>query len=379
MNRPTAAIGTQSSERCAMLSRRTASGKHAGSPLPRSMPTRTNAREGMAPERRARRAGFTLIEVLLASMLTAVLVAALWNLLSMYVRLFETGHTKTEQSQLARTLLRQVENDLHATLPVFRPDRRMGGSSTTDGGNTGNSSATAGRRTASLRGTRDSLELVVLEAVAPTPAPDDAERTPTALPRVPELRKVVYRFVEPVESGPVERGSLPGLLRREMPWEASGPGSFAQHGARSTAAVTGDFAVADTVPVELVAPPGELADDTVLHAPEVVGMSLRYFDGKSWMDGWDSLTRQALPVAVEITLQVRAFDDSPRAGHAAAEARKAQSPSPNEDDPQRPVYRLVTCLSSSQPGGALADDSTSSLGKGRRRGGAAPSAIGGSP
>jgi hypothetical protein len=64
-------------------------------------------------KRPGRPAAFTLVEVLLTSMLTATLLAALWSLLAMYSKMFDTGQTKTEQSQLARTLLSQLSDDMH--------------------------------------------------------------------------------------------------------------------------------------------------------------------------------------------------------------------------------------------------------------------------
>src|SRR6188768_1555571 len=70
------------------------------------------------------RAAFTLIEVLLTSVLTATLLAALWSLLAMYSKMFDTGQTKTEQCQLARTLLAQLSDDLHGVVqapPVVPP------------------------------------------------------------------------------------------------------------------------------------------------------------------------------------------------------------------------------------------------------------------
>jgi len=84
----------------------------------------------MSGASRAARGGFTLIEVLLTTVLAAVLLVALWSLLSMYSRTFESGQFRTEQAQLARTLLEQVEVDLQAivqsppkmpALPVLEP------------------------------------------------------------------------------------------------------------------------------------------------------------------------------------------------------------------------------------------------------------------
>ncbi len=62
------------------------------------------------------RPGFTLVEVMLTTVLAAVLLLALWSLLSMYSKTFEEGHTRTEQAQLARVLLEQIANDLQNVL-----------------------------------------------------------------------------------------------------------------------------------------------------------------------------------------------------------------------------------------------------------------------
>ncbi len=246
------------------------------------------------------RAGFTLIEVLLATMLMAVLVAALWNLLSTYMRLFETGHAKTEQSQLARTLLRQVECDLQAALPMARPGRRGGGAGT---------SSETSRQTASLRGTSDRLELVILETDAPnseidSPSGKGNGRANAAAPKAPELRKVVYSFVGPVDRHGADGRLPPGLVRREIPWELDRANGLAARGVRRAsterrdadaaglaadlhvAATTGDIAMEDARSQS-----AQPTDDTWLHAPEVIGISLRYFDGRAWSDAWDSLAR----------------------------------------------------------------------------------------
>mgnify|MGYP001313742389 CR=1 FL=1 len=85
---------------------------------------RSRVKRSRATKSTGRRAAFTLIEVLLTSVLTATLLAALWSLLAMYSKMFDTGQTKTEQSQLARTLLAQLSDDLHSVVqapPVVPP------------------------------------------------------------------------------------------------------------------------------------------------------------------------------------------------------------------------------------------------------------------
>jgi type II secretory pathway pseudopilin PulG len=66
--------------------------------------------------RNSQRFGFTLVEVMLTTVLAAVLLLALWSLLSMYSKAFEGGHARTEQSQLARVLLEQINTDLQNVL-----------------------------------------------------------------------------------------------------------------------------------------------------------------------------------------------------------------------------------------------------------------------
>jgi len=51
---------------------------------------------------------------------------------------------------------------------------------------------------------------------------------------------------------------------------------------------------------------GEPEPDRQVIAERVVGLSLRYFDGNTWVDGWDSIDRDNdLPIAVEVVLTVR--------------------------------------------------------------------------
>ena len=63
-----------------------------------------------------KRRGFTLLEVLIASLLASTLLLGLWGLLGIYSSLFESGKAKTEQSQLARAVLQQLADDLHGAI-----------------------------------------------------------------------------------------------------------------------------------------------------------------------------------------------------------------------------------------------------------------------
>jgi type II secretory pathway component PulJ len=41
-----------------------------------------------------------------------------------------------------------------------------------------------------------------------------------------------------------------------------------------------------------------------LSAPEVIDCNFRYYNGNVWSDSWDSIQRQGLPVAVEVSLKI---------------------------------------------------------------------------
>src|SRR4051812_34991906 len=69
------------------------------------------------------RRGFSLLEVMLAMLLSAALLAVLWTALSLHLRAFDSGRFEIERSQLARAVLRKIETDLRRTVtePRERP------------------------------------------------------------------------------------------------------------------------------------------------------------------------------------------------------------------------------------------------------------------
>ena len=74
---------------------------------------------------RPRRAAFTLIEVILATGLATLLLAALWSALSLHLRAFDSGRTQVEEAQLARALLREIAHDLES-LAFAAPTETLG-------------------------------------------------------------------------------------------------------------------------------------------------------------------------------------------------------------------------------------------------------------
>ena len=293
--------------------------------------------------------GFTLIEVLLATILGATLMLGVWSLLNTYIDLFDVGQSKTEQTLLVRALMQQLTDDLHGAIqdPIAgRPVKKSRGS--------------APVRRFGLFGTPTELRLDVLEitpfegSLTPSIGTEDELSRPAL--RAPELRTVYYRFVESSSSARGDPLTQPGLSRRELDFETPyvaedeallGPASLE----------TGDSAGIEQSPA-----PGELLvvdprDDSVSLAPEVISLAFRYFDGRGWSSHWNSLQRKSLPVAVEVTMRVCSFEDRQKLyaiengavdkvveGNLEDELAALQRGGPEVDLAEGEVHRLVIDL-----------------------------------
>lgn len=319
-------------------------------------------------------AGFTLLEVLMASVLSATLLLTLWSLIGTYTSLFSTGGAKTEQSQIARSLLQQMSDDLRgaiqdtaarqrlqSTLKQSDDDDNGGGlpaDSSTESPDAANVDSSAVRRFG-LFGTQHELRIDVLQIVPlevslaayradedrgqDSLSPDEPRR------RAPELRTVCYTFnkrreVNDIESldsistadeaGMETETDLLGLIREEIDFETRDPSARGERLAgRLTNRSTRDVTAEENVLDEFAAATGETSDEeidaridsgAVLWVPEVAGLEFRYFDGSGWTSQWDSIQRKSLPVAVEIRLEIESLD--PRAVRRRAEAEAAGEP-----------------------------------------------------
>lgn len=237
------------------------------------------------------RSGFTLVEVMLTTVLAAVLLVALWSLLSIYSKAFEGGHARTEQSQLARALLEQISTDVQSAIiappsvlpnamqstppepvaavavsvsaapapaTVARPSTSAApavsspsakgspgqGSSAPPifGGSVGAATtpipspahqeiATASLRPAGIYGTSSYLQLDVVQpaVVLPTTEEEDlAVIVPEAPPRADELRTIVYAFEEFTDPSNPEAIPETKLVRRELNWAQAHPAHGAE-------------------------------------------------------------------------------------------------------------------------------------------------------
>ena len=269
------------------------------------------------------RAGFTLLEILLAAILAGLLLAALYA--ALYTTLLQTQATRdaVESEDLARGIFHKMNLDLTGTLSPLPP--KSGGNSAASGGTVAPASSTTAPADgstappASTPSTGSTAPPDTDPAAAPTtdPAADAsmpgatdnatavaadiafqggligepmklviyAGRVPEVFGRYPnseqvrsDQRQIIYWF-EPNR----------GLYRRERPW------------------VTAD-GVRNSIDTDPDAP------DSVLLAEEVTSVDFQYTDGTSgsWVTEWngtdpgpDGVTPLGPPRAVKVTLDLR--------------------------------------------------------------------------
>jgi prepilin-type N-terminal cleavage/methylation domain-containing protein len=246
--------------------------------------------------RRTSRPGYTLLEILVASVIGLLLMAALYVAFSVIISDTSVGRDLTAESNLSRGIINRVGIDLGSPVGVLGPKSggdpaaSGGGSAATDASattsastgtavtdtsstDTGTAAVTPGANVpfqAGVVGTGDQLIIYL------TRSPDYLRKrgTATATAVTPDLVKVTYYL----------HSSGKGLCRKEEPW-VTGEGVW-----NSTAPDRGN-------------------EDGERIAPEVVNVQFEYASGSGYTSDWDGSIPDATgaacqgpPRAVRMTL-----------------------------------------------------------------------------
>ena len=285
-----------------------------------------------------RRGAYTLIEMLIASGLVAVLMSAAWGLMSLYTGMLSAGRSGAAEQQLARSLFRLMADDARqAVLPESAetltqrahegPDNAIDSSPPPGLLQTGMSAeptddlfgqteigAVTPVADIALIGTEQTLRITGLPAAElDSTFPDETTRTPNSFDAdtqpasenrgfiESQLKTVIYRFEPPQAQRPQDERWPSGLHRVEL--DAQRAIAIATEGTTDDANDRLLLAMVVGTMLEEVNP-DEAYEDRIAHehAPEVVRCRFRYFDGTAWQSEWDSQSAQSLPAAIQIQL-----------------------------------------------------------------------------
>ena len=201
-----------------------------------------------------RRAGFTLLEMIVAAAIFTAVVAGAYALFDGSRRLAARAEARAELLQTARAALRAIEADLRGA--VMSGTAYDTGFIGTDGGSEGEP--------------LDVLEFVSVASPSAEASIDGYKDATKA--RRSDLSKVAY-WIEKDELKPAH-----GLVRERL-------GTMLPPESRT-----------------------RREEDVEAVSTDVVGLNVRYYDGQ-WRDAWNSQQTRKMPRAVEVTVRVRRAEE----------------------------------------------------------------------
>jgi prepilin-type N-terminal cleavage/methylation domain-containing protein len=252
------------------------------------------------------RSGFTLLEVLLASAISLLLLSALYVAMDIQLKLAQAGREAVDQATLVRSLLKRISYDLSSGLGPIGPVQAASSGSGGGGSAAGAGGASGAGGVGAAGGASSAASATAAPAVT-TPAVQslgigvqgDNQTLTIFVSRLPPLDRTAYDPSSP--NGQQQTGFSD--QRRITYWLSSaGDGGLAR---QEILRVT-----ADDENTQM--PPGVPDEASLIIAPEVVSLQFRYFDGTDWQDTWDGsqpgpdgMTPMGPPRAIEVTIGLR--------------------------------------------------------------------------
>lgn len=325
------------------------------------------------------RAGFTLLEVILALGLVSILLGAMAAAVDFHFRVVNNTRTRIEEARLARALLDRISRDIRGAVPYdpidfeslvpgmvtttsagdladlseemdFDTDILFGSSSSSaseDGSDL--TALTLSHTVPGLYGESEWLQVDVSRLPRPDQLTSEVIFSEDGLlaDRVSDVKSVAYFVVDSTNAANYSYSSVPGI------------GGFEEQGGlvrrqldRAVTQYASESGLLEAIDQEL---------EPV--APEVAAIEFAYFDGSEWTDTWDSDLEGTLPKAVEVVLYLRRQQTSGAwFGLAGANG--------SETDEELRSYRTVVYLPAAHTVGELgasampASDSGSAVGGG---------------
>lgn len=300
-----------------------------------------------------RRTGFTLFELILAVALSATLLALIGTAVNLYLVRMDTGRTRVEEAQLARSILATIAADIRATTVYQTQDiasvEQLAQASATNNENIVSQFGESGSFTGSALGTPGTTSQAGGSASGATTGgsstggasggsstsggfPSDGS-TPTGMqpglnglvnelmidvirmPRMDELYPTVAQQPSSFATGaaaaalpkPSDQKSVRYFVRPGVTVDASDP-------AATLLSPEEQLKVGGLVRQTLDRATRQMAEQTansqilnsgqVLLAPEVTQIQFVYFDGTQALDQWDMSQAGSMPTAVDVRIWI---------------------------------------------------------------------------
>ncbi len=257
----------------------------------------------------SRNNGFTLLEVILALSLTGVVLMLLMTTIELFLTRVDSSRAKVEASQLARTLLAQIADDLRAAryyAPVSKdsttsddpPEADSSEDETDD--NTNNTPPAAKQALTVLGIYGTDSELRIDRAAAWRWERLTREIDESYSTTADEMPQTVRYFLSKGDLIDADELAEEGLSEEQENTLGGYAGLSCQRMAT---------AVWTTQPESVTrSPTKDPPEGAELIAPEVVDIKFAYYDSKKkkLVDQWDSAKKGGLPQAIEITLKLAA-------------------------------------------------------------------------
>lgn len=312
------------------------------------------------------RTGLTLLELMLALALTAVLLGLIGMAVDVHLRMLDSRQARVERSQLARAILTRIATDLRSAIQPSASASDMSSvedlaSSATSilddsGADMADLSAAASDLGLDASGlTTDSTDIADSTTLPTSPGlygnQYEMQVDISRIPRVDEFQQLT----SPNPMGGIH--DIPSDLKT-VAYYVRQPGSAVTPSTQTIGSDASEGGLVRRVldrQVTLYA--SESGDVNSLNqygdvlAPEVTAMELSYFDGMQWMTEWNSEEMGGLPLAVRITLSLRPEIPASSSGLESLVSSSASTPQEIPDQ----IVSLVVRIPVAKP--ATCDDS----------------------
>ncbi|RCS54331.1 hypothetical protein DTL42_04080 [Bremerella cremea] len=305
------------------------------------------------------RAGFTLLEVMLASGLSVIVMFAVGGAIQFFLFRVDASKDSIEQAQLARAIMRTIETDLRSAIWKqeidFTAVQDLAASSVASGSaDISSMASSAGIDPTMAAGalTGSATEDIAASSVLPTTIglygnsmelQVDISRVPRIDEYDPQYQSILSRSLSDI---PSDIKTVTYFLMQ--------PGSSSLgHGVVGDAGVTEEqFGLVrrelDRAVTQYAMNNGNTANldaSAEILAPEVSLLAFRYYDGVGWFDEWNSEEMGGLPMAVDVMISIRDHQTT----QALLSGNMADLPTDENGNAMGKVYRRLIRIPIAKP------------------------------